>query len=337
VLRAARVLVFAWLLALLVLPPPAAVAEPWTPVARLWSYEQAYRVGFYPQSVPASTGLPPCPLKPPSDPGFASAEEADAAAAAAEDAPACAMRPRSALYGNSAPLPLPLPQAYRHTGITSKAPFGDSLRAALEIPNPSVPESVAPNFMAGRVLAKTCLECAGHTWIEAGWQKGSFTITAGYGKPCVYSFTGTSYILAVYCTLDLSVGRSYMFKVEDVDDAVESSILWDGMWYVLEVNPQQACRHEVDEQRAVCDWEVLLEPYLASSAAFDIRGDSYGGRGMSFEAISFRTLRSRSWQPWEARWHDAQIHTRAPYVSCPVAGREWREFTVQRATGCGSS
>jgi hypothetical protein len=337
VLRAARVLVFGWLLAVLVLAPPAADAEPWTPVVRLWSYEHAYGVGFYPQSVPANTGLPPCPLKPPPDPGFASAEEADAAAEAAEDGPTCAMRPRSALYGHSAPLPLPLPQAYRHTGITSKAPFGDSLRAALEIPNPSVPESVAPNFMAGRVLAKTCGQCAGHTWIEAGWQKGSFTITAGYEKPCPYAFTGTSYILAVYCTLDLRVGRSYVFKIEDVDGAVESSILWNGMWHALAVNPEQTCRHEAYEHRAICDWEVLLEPYLASSAGFDIRGDSYGGRGVSFEAISFRTLRNRSWQPWEARWHDAQTYANAPYVSCPVAGREWREFTVQRASSCEPS
>jgi hypothetical protein len=334
VLRVALVLGVLGFAVPFVMPSQPTRAQEGAEGARLLTYKEARAAGLYPYSLPSLTGLPACPNPEPPDSGFGSAAEATAAAARAEDAPRCAMPPAATLYVQT--VPVPGPQGYRHTGEQSLAPFGDGLRAALEIPNPSVPGGAVSNFMAGRLLAKPCRSCGYSTWTEAGWMKNNLIVNAGYAKPCVYALNGRDRLLQVYCGLDLRVGRTYVFELEGMEDAVQASLLWNGTWHVLEKNVGQTCEGPVDG-RPMCNWEALLEAYTTSGTGFDIRGDSYAGPGTSFENLSFRARDEGSWHRWESRWHGARVEVRDPYVSCAAAGREWHEFVVRRATTCGAT
>jgi hypothetical protein len=293
------------------------------------TYDEAVAQGLDPQDLPAETGLPRCPTDSPPDPGFATAEAAEAAAEAASDKPSCAMAPEDTLFGFGFEAPH---AGYHYTGHQSNGKFGDALRASLEIPNPNVSGGPSQEFLAGRILGKTDVG----RWVEAGWVEHSLlTVDQGYTHPCVYGFANPQSQWHVYCSaLPLTVGNIYVFKVEHVNNVgyVQGLILWNGSWYVIEQNSQQVCRTSGGD--ANCNWEAYLEEYTASGTHWNINGGGYDGAGTNFQAIQFHAISDGNWHLWDSSLHGAAWGEKTPYEYCGFSGMKWYQFTVKKDVNC---
>jgi hypothetical protein len=333
---------FAPLVALVALSYPASAWEasttPDEPAPGFYTAESLVAMG-YGNLVPdlvKETGLPPCPLIQPFDPGIPPGEKDRAGV---QDDPECAMQMHGAQIGIGLTAPH---AAYHWNGHESINQAGMGVSFNIEVGNPGVDRY--PNcypspeeFVAARVLSKAPPFSPPYgNWTEAGWTKHScLGATTG---PCPYGYDVPEKQWHVFCyELPIQPGNRYKFRVYHVNGAgqngVWGQINYNGAWQTVESNGNMKCK--LSNGAANCKHEVYYELYSEDSTPHpDLYADYDGAVGNGFNTGEFKVLASGAWTSWDQGTIAAIMSEYSPYEYC--SWTKWTGFIIKKSVTCAN-
>jgi hypothetical protein len=311
-----------------------------------YSYSQAVSAGLDVQPTPAQWGLPQCPADDTFD-GFATEDDAEAAAAAAPDEPDCATDPSDSSVSVGDPMvhstdPVTgLPGAYHYAGEQTNGEWRGG-QVTIQVSNPAVDHTscrtpgCGQEFVASRILAKSKFATSAREgpWIEIGWIERSYfspdvrrlyTAIVSRSRPFAFALLSP----ARYPVVD---GRYYTFRIRTCTGGTGpcAFVLWrrNGVtrWEPVRGNADMACASGTN-----CRFEYFLEVYSEQAS------DPHPGLNAA-ERVPFRRLKIRnssSWVPLTPLDIPVTTTQTPPYIVCgPAGSTDPTGFDARRAASC---
>ena len=309
-------------IALLMLQSPAGYSEDPEPPPgfAILDYTEAEQRGI---DVSVPEGMPLCDLNP-DWPGYETAEAAAEAAEQADRAPECAADPRLAEYVVGAPVPHANHGAdpYMHNGYDTTNQNFEGGRGELEvrdiqdIPHQSgnLTRFVVGRFLIGKPVSTST--CAGTVkWGEAGWSEVSWSnndqrrVYSWGTADCTWRFYDQQY--------NLQDGSYYTWRVQEMNNDLGTSILWNGQWQSLHT-------YNVDCSPNDCTTELMVEVFSS------INGEhpDWGG-GVDVRAVDVK--QSGNWGSWNGSYPSDPFEE-SPYRLCDVS--QFTQWYVTSNSGC---
>lgn len=309
-----------------------------------YTYSQAQTLGLEVQPTPAQWGLPAC-ANDQTFAGFGTEDEAEAAAAAAPDDPACATDPSDSSVSVGDPMlhstdPITgLPGAYHYTGKQTNGEWRGG-QMTVEVSNPAVDHTACRSLgcqehVTARLLAKSKFATSQGEgpWIEIGWIERSFLPDQRFLFTGVVSRTRPfAPIYASPTKYHLVDGRFYTFRIRTCTGGTApcAYVLWrrNGVvrWEPLRGNPDMGC-----SSGTICRFEYFLEVFSGQAS------DPHPGLNAA-ERLRFRKLKIRNSSGFIPLTPlDIPVTTKQepPYIYCGAAGStDVTGFDARRAASC---